>query len=320
MKASRSIAYILFAGVSLISFSASPQNADNGQTNDRISHIEHDMMLIQRQISRDGTPAGSGDANLPAGGSAQLEVRLSGIEDQLRELRGKVEESDNRSRKLSENFDKLQRDVDFRFNEMNAQGAAPKPLGAATAPSAVPSSPTLGEATGSGSVKPLLDKPLAPATQPATPAAAKPAPADAKPAAKEDLSSFSTPRELYNYAFRLLNQTQYEEAAAAFDTFTKKHPKDPLVGNAFYWEGETFYIRRDYVNSADFFRQGFEAMPEGPKAADNLLKLAMSLSALSREKEACLVLQQVVSKFKKTASSAAEKAEQEQKRVGCHKG
>jgi tol-pal system protein YbgF len=266
------------------------------------------MMLLQRQISREGVPAAT-DLNQPAGGSAQLEVRLSAIEDQLRELRGKVEETDNRSRKLLENFDKLQRDVDFRFNELNAAKplVAPAAAAPAAAPAAVPNSPTLGEATGSGTVKPLLEKEKIPAA------------AAAKPSAKDETANFSSPRELYNYAFRLLNQTQYEEAATAFDSFTKKYPKDPLVGNAFYWQGETYYIRRDYVNSADYFRQGFEAMPEGPKAADNLLKLAMSLNALSREKEACLVLQQIVSKFKKTASSAADKAEQEQKRVGCRK-
>lgn len=315
MTSSRSIAYILLTCASLASFNVLAQMNDNGQTNDRMNRLEHDLMLIQRQISRDGSSSGGGDLNLPAGGSAQLEVRLSAIEDQLRELRGKVEETDNRSRKLSENFDKLQRDVDFRFNELSgAQAPNAKPF-AVAAPSAVPNSATLGEATGTGSVKPLLEPkaPQEPAAAPKAPAA------EPKAAPKDDNSQFSSPRELYNYAFRLLNQTQYEEAATAFDSFTKKYPKDPLVGNAFYWEGETYYIRRDYVNSADYFRQGFEAMPEGPKAADNLLKLAMSLNALSREKEACLVLQQIVSKFKKTASSAADKAEQEQKRIGCRK-
>ncbi len=133
----------------------------------------------------------------------------------------------------------------------------------------------------------------------------------------ESKTDFASPRDHYNYAFRLLNQTQYPEAAAAFDSFTKKYPKDPLVGNAYYWEGETYYIRRDYVNAADNFRQGFEALPEGPKAPDNLFKLAVSLDALNRDKEACVVLGQVVTKFKKNSTSVTDKADQEQKRIGC---
>jgi len=301
-------------------------------------HLEHDIMLLQRQLAT-GHPSTGGDANIPAGGSAQLEVRLSAIEDQLRELRGKIEENDNRTHKLSENFDKLQHDVDFRFSELSGSASAAHPA----APVAIPqstSAPTTASASGTASgtslppappaatdtsnVKPLLEKsaPFAAATPPAKAPENDTKPAntnDAKPVATQDLASFSTPRELYNYAFRLLNQTQYEEAATAFDAFTKKYPKDPLVGNSFYWEGETYYIRRDYVNAADNFRQGFEALPEGPKAADNLLKLAMSLNALSRDKEACLVLQQIATKFKKTSSSIVDKAEGEQKRIGCRK-
>ncbi len=313
MKATRSIAFLLLTYTSLMTSGASAQIADPAQANDRLSHIEHDLQIMQRQISRDGVPAGAADAgSAPVSGSAQLEVRLSAIEDQLRELRGKVEESDNRTRKLTEDFTKFHKDADFRFNELSAKpgatmASAPTPI-AANAPFA---SPAKSAGTDAGDVSDT------PAPAPVAAAATAPRVKADGGGAKE--TNFSSPRELYNYAFRLLNQTQYEEAATSFDSFTKKYPKDPLVGNAFYWEGETYYIRRDYVNSADFFRQGFEAMPEGPKAADNLLKLAMSLNALSRDKEACLVLQQIVSKYKKTSSSVADKAESEQKRINCHK-
>jgi len=309
MKQSRLIFSLLICCASIAPAGAFAQTPDNAQMYDRLDKVERDFMLIQRQLSRGGSGTTGGDANLPAGGSAQLEVRLSAIEDQLRELRGKIEETDNRTRKLSESMEKQQRDVEFRLNELSAAGGAhagavnagQQPFATAQTPPASGSAvtPLLGATAGTG---------IAPRTE-----------ADPKPPMREDLSNISTPRELYNYAFRLLNQTQYEEAATAFAAFTKKYPKDPLVGNAFYWGGETYYIRRDYVNAADHFRQGFEALPEGPKAADNLLKLAMSLNAVSRDKEACLVLQQVTAKFKKTSSSVSERAEQEQKRIGCKK-
>ena len=236
-----------------------------------------------------------------------MEVRLSAIEDQLRELRGKTEENENRSRKLSETLDKLQKDSDFRFNELAAKApaaapAAPAPAAPAqpAAAPAAPEKPGSGTVGGSGTSQPQHE-PKKTVTD----------------TADSDAQKFATPREHYNYAFRLLNQTQYEESASSFESFTKKYPKDPLVGNAYYWEGETFYIRRDFVNAADNFRKGFEALPEGPKAADNLLKLGMSLNGLSRDKEACLVLKQVITKFKKSSSSVADKADAEQKRIGC---
>ena len=234
---------------------------------------------------------------------AQTDVRVSALEDQLRELRGKIEEDQFQIHKLSDTIEKLQRDTDFRFSEIShltpddAKAAVPNPekpktVEAAAKPAATPaatSAPVGPTTAGDG----LLHPPQPDAAAPAT------------------------PLELYHQAFRLLNETKYEEAAAAFDSFTKKYPKDPLVGNAYYWEGETYYIRRDYVNAADNFRQGFEAVPTGPKAADNLLKLAMSLDAMNRDKEACVVLAQIVTKFKKTSVGVNDKAQAEQKRIGC---
>ena len=114
---------------------------------------------------------------------------------------------------------------------------------------------------------------------------------------------------------------QYHQAIVSYyessPSGVKQYPKDPLAGNAFYWLGETFYVRRDYVKAADSFRQGFEALPSGPKAPDNLLKLSMSLNALKRDKEACVVLKQLVSKFGKTSAATKDKAQAEISRIGC---
>lgn len=287
---------------------AMAQNMDNEANGARIEKLERDIMLLQRQLSRSGGAAPTGNAD--------IEVRLSNIEDQLRELLGKTEENDFQIRKLTQNLEKLQKDTDFRFNDLTH--AAP----AASAPS----SPAASAPTG----KEVLDKPKNLADENVRKefnpeknikSVGKTVDtvddADSSISDETDQTEFSSPREHYNYAFRLLNQTQYDKAAAAFATFTKKYPKDPLIGNAYYWQGETYYIRRDYVNAADSFRQGFEAMPSGPKAPDNLLKLAMSLNALKRDKEACVVLEQVVAKFKKTAAAVSQKAEQEQKRIDC---
>lgn len=290
---------LLFLTVSFVPLTASAQMNENAQSAARMERLERDIQLLQRQLSQ-----GGGGQTISVGGDApneaQLEVRLSAIEESVRSLRGRVEESEFQTRKVAEQLEKLQRDVEYRFSQAGGQLPAattvvtPTPRPAAPAPAeAAPLPPdTSGRTTAGDGVLRL-------------------------PEATPPDGSFATPREHYNYAFRLLNQTQYEAAAAAFAAFTQQYPKDPLVGNAYYWEGETFYIRRDYVKAADNFRKGFEALPEGPKAADNLLKLAMSLDALNRDKEACVVLSQIVTKFKKSSTSVTDKATQEQKRIGC---
>lgn len=292
---------------SLAAPTAFAQTNDNAQVMDRMDRMDHDLMLLQKQVSQGGSSSGNSSnltplTDAPTGSAAgQLEVRLSAIEEELRSLRGRVEENDFQTKKVSDALAKFQKDVDYRFNELSTK----PPVAAAT--------PAAPDTETKAARKPL------PSTTDAGSADAdegtlKP-PADAETA--EAKTTFASPREHYNYAFRLLNQTQYDQAAKSFNDFSKKYPKDPLIGNAYYWEGETFYIRHDFVNAADNFRQGFEAMPDGPKAADNLLKLAMSLDALGRDKEACVVLQQIGAKFKKSSSNTVAKAATEQQRIGC---
>ncbi len=306
-----------FASCLLIStcLFAAPSFAQSDPAMERMDRLEHDIMLLQKQVAN--TPANSAASGEPISNAAQLEVRLSAIDDQIRELRGLVEQNQNEVRKVAENLDRFQKDTEFRLNQPGAAPAAAAPApAAAAAPAPAPAGTT-------NTTKNLAAAVPAPAAEAAPAEGDKVEVKPADPAAKKPVlqlkTNFPTPRDHYNYAFRLLNQTQYEQAAASFDDFTNKYPKDALVGNAYYWGGETYYIRRDYVTAADYFRLGYEAMPEGPKAADNLYKLALSLNALDQGKEACVVLQQVVAKFKKTATNIATKAEQEMKNNNCRK-
>lgn len=291
-----------------VPYHVSAQNMNSDGSGARIEKLERDLMLLQRQLSR--SSSGGSPAPVSGGGNVDMEVRLSGIEEQMRALLGKVEESEFKVSKLSENLDKLQRDTDFRFGELSNAPAGTgqdSPQTQAPAQRKVPDENLKAELDRNGrSLGKVVDTAGKPAQNPQE---------DEEEGATE--AEFATSRDHYNYAFRLLNQTQYDKAAETFATFIKKHPKDPLIGNAYYWQGETYYIRRDYIKAADSFRQGFEELPNGPKAPDNLLKLAMTLNSLKRDKEACVVLGQVVAKFKNSSAAVAQKAEQEQKRIDC---
>src|SRR4030095_639467 len=56
--------------------------------------------------------------------------------------------------------------------------------------------------------------------------------------------------EQYQYAFDLMRQTKYAEAEKALSTFVDDYPDHPLAGNASYWLGEAYYVRKDYNNAA----------------------------------------------------------------------
>ncbi len=319
--------YFLLLAPLLLTHPAYAQGGDASGA-DRIEQLEQDVLLLKRQQDRARLNGDNATAPAEAStggdvGSAQTNVRIGALEQEIKLLRGQLEEKDFAIRKLSDENERFKKDTEFRLGELEKSAQA-----AAAAAAAVPPAPAAPEKPPEKTLKKKLDvsvkevpeKPAAaeaPAKPEAAPAAPKPEEKPAAEATPPASPAGDTPRDHYNYAFRLLNQNQYEEASKSFADFVKKFPKDPLVGNAYYWQGETFYIRKDFAASADNFRQGFEAMPNGPKAGDNLLKLGMSLAALKKDKEACVVLSQVMTKFKTASATIAAKAEAEHKRIGC---
>jgi len=241
----------------------------------------------------------------PDASAARLQIELTQVEEQMRKLQGRIEEVAFENKQLRAQLEKTDGDTKFRLDALEKK-QAPAPAPATSAAAAAASS------------KEEPAKPDSSQLQPVEPAPSED-PSGVEPSAKDAApQKFPTPRDHYNYAFKLLNHTQYAQAGNAFASFTQQYPKDPLIGNAFYWLGETYYVRHDYVKAADNFRQGYESLPAGPKAADNLLKLAMSFNALNKDKEACVVLKQVVVKFGASSSSVKPRAEQEMNRIGCN--
>ncbi|MBY0354256.1 MAG: tol-pal system protein YbgF [Rickettsiales bacterium] len=277
---------------------AMPAHADS--SSQRLERLERDLQSVQRQLYRGGDGRADSQGSVPTGtAAANLQVRLSALEEELRQLRGQVEESRYQSEQTARQLQLLQEDMEYRLTQIEqkiglgvpaaaVEGSAPA-TAPAVAPATAPTAPT---------TPPLTNAPVTPS---ADPAAATP----------------QNAKELYNYAIGLMNKAQYAEATTAFKQFIKQYPSDKLLGNAYYWLGETFYVREDYLQGADNFRQGFEAMPEGVKAPDNLLKLAMSLAKLDKKREACVVLQQIQIKYKTGPDTVLGRAARESDNLNC---
>lgn len=127
----------------------------------------------------------------------------------------------------------------------------------------------------------------------------------------------NSPAEDYDYAFKLLRQANYSAAAEALRAFLRNHPDDPLASNAYYWLGETYYVRKDYANAAATFAEGFQRYPTGGKAPDNLFKLGLSLSYLGQNADACRALAKLDREFPNAAPLIKDRAAQAKRRIGC---
>lgn len=215
---------------------------------------------------------------------ADLQTRISDLEDRIRQLTGQVEEQGYK-------ITQLQRDLE---TAQKAQPAAPATPPAAAAPA--PATP-------------------AAAPAPTTPAPAAPAAAPAQPVTG-NLPAGSASNQ-YAAAFALLQQGNYPGAEQAFRAFLKANPKDQLAGNAQYWLGETLYVRKDYSKAAEEFLKGYQSYPTSSKAPDSLLKLALSLTGLGQNQQACQTLARLNQDFPALNLTLKQRADQERARLQC---
>jgi len=296
-------------GPAVIGSAQAQDNRDLRPLLDRLDRMERDMNQLQRQVYRGGSTSGAPvPAPAPDAGTAvNIELRLDQLETQLRNMTGSLEEANYSIDQLKSRLDKLVSDIDQRFSQLEHPGAPgappPSPLAANAAPAA-----------GAGA------NPAAPPSPPGNlvaPGGAQTASRTPPPPPTGGTLPTGSAQEQYNYAFGKLREADYPAAEQALRGFVQRYPNDALAGNAQYWLGETYYVRKDYNNAAATFAEGYRKYPQSGKAADNLLKLGMSLGNIGQKKEACLTFNQLAHDFPKASSNITERATQEKQRLGC---
>ncbi|MFQ5984419.1 MAG: tol-pal system protein YbgF [Alphaproteobacteria bacterium] len=292
------------------------QTADVGTLTDRLDRLERSLTDLEQYIYRGGAPAAPGT---PAGAAAdrsdavaRMELRLTDFDRELKELTGKVEKVGFDIDRLRKRLEKLVADVDFRLTGLeHAQKELAARLEEQAVAAATPPVPALdtgdvpsGEPQDLGA---LASGDLVPETSGA---------AETQPVLGPALPP-GAPQQQYEYAFSLLRQADYGEAERALATFIELHPEHALTSNAYYWLGETHYVRNNFEQAAVIFLKGFKVFPRGSKAPDNLLKLGMTLTNLGKETDACKTLEKLDAEFPDASTPIKEQAAVERQRAGC---
>jgi tol-pal system protein YbgF len=207
-----------------------------------------------------------------------IEDRLNQLQQTLTLMTGQIEQLQHRNAQLQQQLEKMQADYEFRIEQLEKGGG--KPGGA-------------------------------PAARPGGQGA--PPPRGAAAAA----SPSGTPDQLYDDAFKKLQEGDYAGAEHGFRTFVQRNPQNKLAGNAQYWLGETYYARRDYQNALTAFAEGYKTYKASPKGPDNLLKLGITLSALNRKQDACAMFARFKQDYPRATDLQKRRIDQERQKNGC---
>jgi tol-pal system protein YbgF len=302
-------------------------------TQDRLERLERDLSMLQRQVYRGGgSPVAAGH-----NAAVDTELRMDRLEAEMRDLTGRVENAANGLEQLRRRLEQINSDIDVRFGQGQGQSATASPRSTGSTSAAgtlVPrgTAPTINQTASTQPSAPLPPGTLVPPPYTPTglgtltPPGSPPRPAQsalesvgtagAGPPSSSILPSGSA-SDQYNFAFGLLKQADYSAAEEALKNFIRQHPDDPLAGSAQYWIGETHYARANYAEAATAFAEGYKRYPKGAKAADNLLKLGMSLARANQKTEACVALAKLDHDFPNPGNTIKERVKDEKKKAGC---
>ncbi len=259
--------------------------------------------------------------------SAATEVRLQELEQEIRRLTGVIEEQSYDIRNLHDQLDQMT----VRVRELEGGGGAVSSSGSGSSGSTYSGEPRMGNGydTGDNGAEPMESTSMMNQGKEPRSSSFEYVPPEnlRSPEASGNSGSTSsssgvplpsdTPLAAYESAFGLMNKSDFEGAEIQFANFLKTYPDSDLAPNAKYWYGETFYVRGDYEKASKVFAEAYQENPKGGKAADNLLKLGLSLAGMKRKDDACIALLQLEKDFSNTSGPIIRRAKKEMTKLGC---
>lgn len=293
------------------------QDAAAGQANaalqQRVDQLEEQLVDMQvvvgtlESLARGGAPA---PASSPSGYGAE-DPRVDALETQVRALTAQIEQLTAQVQSLSASG---VRHGDAGQVPGNTDLAANPPPAEAPAETAHFGSTTV--TAGSGDpIGGMIENETPGAAPASTQMAAAPPPAFMPPPATT--ADAANPKQLYETAYGYLMQRDYGAAQSAFEDFLNRYPNDSLAGNAQYWLGEAHFVRGEYKAAAGAFLKGYQNYAGNARAADSLLKLAMSLDRLGQKDAACSSFAELTSRFPDAPDNVRTRAKSERQRIGC---
>lgn len=181
---------------------------------------------------------------------ADLVIANEKLQQQVAQLKGIIEEQNHRIDNLKEKQKLLYLDMDSRLAELEANNSTHKnPIDLSNNN---PSTPKV-EAT----IATDTQSTVIPSTDTISP----------------QLSSF---QDDYDIAFAHLRAGRFLESARAFEDFIQKYPNNELTDNAYYWLGESYYVKRQYPQALAAFQSLTSKFPNSSKAPDSWLKIGYS--------------------------------------------
>ncbi|MBB3658041.1 tol-pal system protein YbgF [Rhizobium sp. BK650] len=282
--------------------------------------------------------------------SSGAEVRIQQMEDQMRQLNGRIEEMSYQLLQMQETIRKQQEDNEFRFQQLEKTGGGASGGGAAKAPVKKSEADVAPPASGGGDdIAKVIQAPQGAETAPSTDVPTngglgqpprelgsidfdqngnaigntlnKNATVGSAPlpdaTAPQQTASLGSESEQYKAAYGHVLSGDYGTAEQEFTQYISHYPNSSRAADANFWLGEALYSQGKFNEAAKTFLNAHQKYATSEKAPEMLLKLGMSLAALDNTDTACATLREVSKRYPKASRAVINKVASEQKRLAC---
>lgn len=141
--------------------------------------------------------------------------------------------------------------------------------------------------------------------------------AEASEKAPETKLSKGSEKQIYDAALSALKGNDYSYAIKRFEDFIQAYPNSQLIGNAYFWYGETLLKSKAYNKAALYFLKSYKQAPKGPKSQDSLLKLATTLKELKKNSDACSILNKLDDEFPSRTETSVKRSKELRTTLKC---
>lgn len=244
--------------------------------------------------------------------------RVFQLEEQVRQLRGRVEELNFIMLELQEQIRRTQEDYEFRFQQLEERdqsngSPAIRPVPGQTETAAVPEELPLdaldnvpANTENLGSIQFDIDGNPVGTTIDQAPVQSI-----------TDNNSLLTGAADYDGAYSAFISGDFMGAEQGFRAFVEQSPDDALAPNAHYWLGESLLAQNKYNEAAEMFLETNRQFPDGAKAPEALLKLGVAMSGLQKNDIACAVFDQFDQRYPNATAQMQTKLQKERQRATC---
>jgi TolA-binding protein len=225
----------------------------------------------------------------PADISTQLLDRVQRLEDEVRSLRGRIDEVDNARQRQGEDLAKQLSDLNFKLDNGAGAGGAPPspPSGSRPAPTLSPPPGNLAAGGGTPDVPPPPPPPK------------------------------RTPELILQEGNAALARHDYA-AAEADARLVLAAGKGPRMTDAQFLLAQSLAARKDYSGAAVAFDDAYNRNRAGARAQDSLLGLASALVAIGEKQAACETLDKLRAEFPAPRADLRDPITAARRAAACH--